>query len=425
MKTDLRTGTSSSLESTRSALGRTHTVSWSDAAYASVCVLAFALPTDYIVAVGYADDPGARMPSVFAGMVAAVLCLPKLAQQLRFSRRFAPVLLVSGSMLVGVLTLALLALTGGTELNRSFGADRPLKLALMGILFVLAASEERWRGRLLLSYVVGWAAFVVYALYTIVSGRADVVEHHEIARTSIAGLDQNSQSVLVATGIIVVLAEMVQRRLSFRTIAHVAALLAGASAFLVGVSRSATLALVAGGALVALGGLRGPGRLTSRTAKLAAVLALLGGGGAVLLARSELVSEALTGLGQRFEYAVEGTDTGSRGAIASKALELALKNPWHGVGFSRARVYLGSDPHNGYLRIVAEGGALAAALLLAGLILALWAVLRSATPGPRLGPAAALVVVMIWAAAGQGLVEVPFWFFLALVSADAARPSTQ
>lgn len=390
-----------------------------DVAYASVCLLAFSLPTDYIVAFAYATEPGARMPSVYLGVLAAALCAPLLVQQLRPSRRFAPVLLIAGSMMVGVLSLAVLVALGDAGWNRE--AERPLKLGLMGILFVLAASESRWRGPLVFSYMAGWGIFVVYALHAVVSGQAEVMEHYEVVRASLAGLNQNEQSVLVASGMVVLLAEMVNGGISLRTVAYLAALLASGAAFVVGVSRSATLALAAGCALVAFAALRGPGRLTWRAAKLATMLALLVAGGAVLVGRNEIIGEAAQGLGQRFEYAVRGDDTGSRGRLASKALDLAVRNPWHGVGIGRARVYVGDDPHNSYARIVAEGGVLAAALLAAGLALIAAAVFRAAVPGASLGPVAALAVLMVWAAAGQALVGVPFWFFLAVVSADAAR----
>jgi O-antigen ligase len=78
---------------------------------------------------------------------------------------------------------------------------------------------------------------------------------------------------------------------------------------------------------------------------------------------------------------------------------------------------MGNDPHNSYLQIVAEGGILAALFLVGALVATGMVLLRAAAPGPVLGPAGALVSLLVSAVFGGELWRLPFWFFLGIVAA--------
>jgi len=387
-------------------------------ALVAVCALSVAVPTDYLVAFVLEADETFRAPSVYLSLAALLLSLPFLPGA-GLRTRIAPILLVAGSMVVGMVSLVALRWSGVGS-GPMARLDWPFRLAVMSILFAFAARQEAWRRRLLLSYLLGWAAFVAYGLYFLQSGRAELLQHYEVARASLLGLDQNEQSVLVATGMVLLLDEMLARGSMATVPAYLAALLAGGVVFASGVSRSGTLALACGLAVVLVGWARGRAApLARRTVRAILLLALLGGGAVVVARRSAPVREAVEGLAVRMDEALAGRDLGQRDELAMRTWRLAVANPWHGVGLGRAQEYLGGDPHNGYLRIVAEGGALAALLLLAGLLLTGFALARQVWRGRGAGPAGGLAVLLVWAAAGQALVQVPFWFFLGVVAAGA------
>jgi hypothetical protein len=385
-------------------------------ALVAICLLAAAVPTDYLVAYALEADESFRAPSVYLSLGALLLSVRFLFGA-GLGRRVAPILLVGGSIVAGMVSLLVLRWSGigGGPLGR---LDWPFRLAIISILFAYAASHARWRRPLIASYLGGWAAFVVYGLYLLAVGGADVMQHYDVERASLFGLDQNEQSVLVATGLVLLFDDMLVRG-SFATVPlYLAAMLAGSVVFTSGVSRSGTLALACGLAVVLVGWMRrGTAHLTRRSFKLALVVALLCVGGVVIAQRNPLVAQAIDGLTQRMGDAFAGRDLGQRDALARETWRIALENPWHGVGFGRAQRYLGGDPHNGYLKILAEGGALAAVLLVAGLLLTGAALARQVSRGRGAGPAGSLVVLLIWAAAGQALLGLPFWFFLGVVVA--------
>lgn len=384
-------------------------------ALATICALAGTIPIEYAVAFLLEADKTFRGLGTYLSIVALLLSLPFLPGA-RLGKRIAPILLIAGSMFAGMLSLFALRWDGylGGPIGR---LDWPFRLAVMSVLFAFAASQRAWRRRLLNSYLLGWGAFVGFGLYMLLSGRAEIVQHFDVERASIAGLDQNEQSVLVATGMVLLFDEMLSRGL-VGTLILLGGLLVGMVVFASGTSRSAALALACGLTVVIVGWFRSrSARLSRQTARLALVLALLVGGAAVVMQRSVLAGDEFAGYALRVQAALAGQDLGKRDELVKRTWSIAVANPWHGVGFGRVREYLGGDSHNGYLRIFAEGGALAAILLFAGLMLAGAALLRQVRGGQRSGAAGGLVVLLIWAAAGQALVNVPFWFFLGVVVA--------
>jgi O-antigen ligase len=380
-----------------------------------ICGLAAALSIDAIVG---SVVSASRGPSVYLGLLATVLALPLLPSVLRIGSRLAPVLCFAGSLLVGWGVLLILVLTREAQWNPDHMSDRPFKLLVMALLFALVASDPKWRPRMLASYMAGWGAFIAYGLFNIATGRATAVDYEGVARITVmaAGPRENEQAVVVATGMVMVLAALM-RSTGVWAALYSGVLLASSLVFLSSSSRSGALALAAGSAIVMFGWVRhGEGRPLGRALRLGGVLALLAVGMAVVAARNPVAAEAMSGLQTRFAATTGGSDYGLRDVLAARTLDIALRNPLHGVGLERTNDVLGGDPHNGYLKIVAEGGVVAALLLAGGLVLTGAAVVRNARWGAGLGPAAALVVVMTSAMAGQELMHNRFWLFLAVVA---------
>src|SRR5689334_23194126 len=81
------------------------------AALVAICALAAAVPTDQLVAYALQADQTFRTPSVYLSIVALLLALPFLPGA-GLGRRIAPILLIAGSMVLGMLSLATLRWSG-------------------------------------------------------------------------------------------------------------------------------------------------------------------------------------------------------------------------------------------------------------------------------------------------------------------------
>ena len=106
--------------------------------------------------------------------------------------------------------------------------------------------------------------------------------------------------------------------------------------------------------------------------------------------------------------------------LLGATIDIAVDNPG-GIGTGRTLDYLGMDPHNGYAKVLAEGGILAFGLLLAAL---LWSAAYSARligSSANTGPIAAFALCSVSALSGQALVESAFWFFFSFVSLPAVE----
>jgi hypothetical protein len=409
------------LEPYQRPLGQVH--AGADApAKAFTCALAAALSIDPIVVTLVRPDEDFRAPSVYLGIMAMVLALPLLHSIPRLGTRLAPILCFAGSMLAGWVTLLALVLSREARWNPEHMTDRPFKLLVMALLFALVASDPRWRPRLIASYMAGWATFVAYGLFALATGQAEARQYTDAVRTTVAALGprENEQAVLVATGMVIVLAAML-RSSSWKAALYGGVLLASGPVFVSSGSRSGSLALAAGCVVVIVGWLlQSRGSPLDRALKLGLVLALLAGGAALLARRNTEVADAVGALGHRFQATAEG-DLGYRDVLAAETVRLALQNPWHGTGLERTRDFLGGDAHNGYLKIFAEGGILAALLLAGGLFLSGAALVREVRHGESLGTAGALALMLTVSAAGQELMRGRFWLFLALLTVGPLR----
>lgn len=390
---------------------------WTTAAQLALCAVALAIPTDEVIVAASGADRAAFAPTLYTGVAATALWIPVLLRTRWLSRHLAPLLLLAGAMLAGTSTLLLSIALHEARAAPEQLAYQPFKLLVLGVLFATAAQDPAWRRRLRRSYLAGWALFVAYAAWRIGTSRADFVRHAGgIVRVSVAGLNENQQAILVGTGIVLILAELLAERRPLRLAAWSAALLMGCGVFVFGVSRGATVGLAAGIAFV-VAGLARTRRLRRRPLLALAAALALGG----LLAGGSILAAAGT-LAHRFQATVSGGDLGDRDRLARAAVRLALDHPWSGIGFGRTAEYLGGDPHDAYLKIIAEGGAPAALLLAAALAAIAVSLARVGRIRQDLGSAGVLVLLLVTALVGQALMRPPFWCFLALTSAAALAP---
>lgn len=376
------------------------------------CALAASIPNDALFAL-VAENFG-RSPSYYVGMAAAVVSLPLLPQIARLATASLPlILLVSGA----TFSVLVWAVWGTAD---AYMYDRPLKCAYMAALFLWAGRDAVWRRRLLDSYVAGWALFVIVALYTVASGRADIRVHYdEVTRRAVLGMNENVQSVIAASGMVLLIPMACRSTTKLRALLIFTGFVLGGSVFVLGASRTGSAALAAG-VLFAVAGLlrsrefRLPVRMivVACAASAALVVSALGRNSSPL---SHDVAESAHSLGTRIQAAISGDDLGMRDETSGITWKVFLRNPV-GVGYAGTEKYLGGDPHNSYLKIAAEGGLAAVLLLVAGLALIARNVVRALRHADLVGPAAAFVLFSAAALTGQAIEELPYWFFLSFVA---------
>lgn len=375
------------------------------------CALAASIPNDALFAL-VAEDFG-RSPSYYVGMVAAAASLPLLPQILRVAAASLPmVLLITGA----TLSVAIWALFGTEDAYRY---ERPLKCAYMAVIFLWAGRDPAWRRRLLNSYLAGWGLFLIVALFMLGSGRADIRVHYDVARRAVLGMNENVQSVIAASGMVLLIPMACRSPTRVRALLIGAGFVLGSAVFVLGASRTGSAALVAGVLFAVVGvawsrELRLPLRMGIVSCAAAAALVVI-----VSAAPSspvyDDVADAAQALSTRIHSAVSGQDLGMRDEVSGSTWKVFVNAPG-GVGYDGTRKHLGGDPHNSYLKITAEGGLAAVMLFAAGLALIARNVLRALRHPDLVGPAAAFVLFSVAALTGQAVEELPYWFFVSFVA---------
>jgi O-antigen ligase len=358
---------------------------------------------------------GFRSPSWYVGILALCFAIPYLPGAARLALSCRPLVLLLAAFLTGLAVLGVNAAGGAASVSAGTNVDRPFKSLLMAVLFVAASVEPRWRRRLVNSFVLGWLAFVGLANYLVAAGQAEVVRHFEgVTRRAAFGMNENYMSVIAALGVVLLLDLGIAARRTATRLLTTTAALAGLGVFLFGSSRTALVALSAGVATLAWLKLwpRKRGWL-GKAVRTAVVAALLIAAVGFLLRSSHLFSTVWRGMGTRVSAAVTGEDTGKRPNLALATIALALDNPF-GVGAGQSAYHLLRDPHNAYLKVIAEGGIVAAGFLAAA-ALSLFPYIRRAAHAGEDGILAAFAVTVVSGFFGQAFVESPLWFFLALV----------
>jgi O-antigen ligase len=380
------------------------------------CALAASIPNDAALAL-VAEDLG-RSPSYYVGIAAVLASLPVLPRIVRAAVASLPLMLVATAAAFPVLLWAVSGSAGASTYDAST-YDRPFKFAYIAALVLWVGRDPVWRRRLVGSYIAGWGLFSIVVLYMLGTGRANVLVHYEATRRAVLGMNENQQSVIAASGIVLLIPMAFGSRGKLRGLLIVAGLVLGSAAFVLGASRTATAGLAAG-VLFTIVGLLRCRELGSIRRVVAAVFATSAALLVVAAARPsspvfEDVEESVTALGTRIQAALSGDDLGKRDEISRTTLEVFLDNPL-GVGYGGTYRYIGGDPHNSYLKIAAEGGIVATLLLVAGLTLIARNVFRALRRAELVGPAAAFVLFSVTALAGQAIHQLPYWFFVSFVA---------
>lgn len=388
------------------------------AAFGVMCMLAASLPNDSVLG-GYDPESGVglRSPSYYLGILAAglsVLFLPRLLQL--FMRCRALQLLVGATTTALVILLAMV-LTGEARIRTEYAIDRPYKSMLMALVFMYFASRPIWRRRLILSYLGGWIVFVAAALYLVFIGEAAVTLQFGAPRQTVMGMNPNVQATIAASGMVLLLMEAIYHRNLWQLGAGIAGFALGGIVFVAASSRTGLAGLTAA-LLVAMFSTT---RLAKRDRRRFILLRTIAVGvvlvGTVFWLRShdESFFEAFASMETRTGLALSGDDTGSRKEAMLATLGIVMAHPG-GVGLGRTIDYIGMDPHNGYVKIVAEGGILGLAFLLAYILVVVRDTANAAKRVEDQGAVAAFVLFSVAAASGQALVESPYWFFFSFIA---------
>jgi hypothetical protein len=389
-----------------------------------LCLLAASLPNESMLG-GY--DPTTNTgntPCYYIGMAAAVVSVAFLPRLVRLGLRSQAWLLMVGAYSAAFLILLAWVAVGGVRWTGEYAIDRYYKDFYMALLFMTLAHDSVWRRRVLLSYTIGWGFFVCATLYLVLTGQADVGSQYGALRTSVRGMNPNVQSMFAASGTVLVFVEAASARSVPRIVLSTVAFFAGLAALSVGNSRTALAALVIAIAFILVSALRrrsaddsGPSR--GRTIAAAAAFLVIG---LWLVAKVTLLEDTTAAITRRIEATISGQDIGRRDVLAAETLDLFLRDP-QGIGLGRSLELLGgTDPHNGYLKMLAEGGLFGAALFVA----CAYVVIRNGRGWLRqsseMGPMACLVLFAVSAATGQALIEIPFWFFFSFFALPPPEP---
>jgi O-antigen ligase len=386
-----------------------------------LCVLAATLPLEYLFGgYDYRTGAGFRSPSYLTGLVILLGSLFFLPELFRLLWRAPAILFLLAAFLLSLAINQWLVLSGATLLRHSpreviYGLSQPFKMIAMSVFFLMAADRPRWRRRVVVGYMTGWFLFVLYSIYLSLTGQIETVGNADVTRISVMRMNENEQSIYAASGMVILLMELLETRRTLVAALCVVGVLLGGAVFLLGASRSALVVLVVTtllGITITCKTRTGIVRTTSLPRLVAAAVLIAVGSGAVL-SSSELARRALASLEARISASLHGEEYGSRDQLAARTFQLAAEHPF-GVGLENSHDYLDKDPHNGYLKMFAEAGVSGGLLMLIGLgLLAVNGVRWARVPG-NTGPLMALAMFAFAAAAGQALEERAFWFCAAL-----------
>jgi preprotein translocase subunit Sec61beta len=363
-----------------------------------------------------------RSASFYLGLVVVILAVPVSARFAKLLLGTTPFLLLALAFLVSYVALAAKVFADHAPVSVFLTADKQAKLMLVATLFLGPARLPAWRRRLVLSYMAGWVLFISVSLFLLFTGQLRATEMSRGVRISLLGMNENGLSIFAAAGLILVFTEMNVNRSSIASVLGIGAIIGGTVIFLLGVSRTG-LAGFAGGLTVAifclvLGEAKRVGRTIIRVASRGLVPGLIT---MLLVLQTQNLSSTMVAWEGRLESAADGTDRGYREELNEQTLRLALDNPM-GVGQDQAITFLGGvDPHNGYLKLFAEGGFLALGILLIGLTLVMALCLKLGRDRANAGILGAFAMLSITASAGQDINNINYWFFLALICAADVR----
>jgi hypothetical protein len=396
--------------------------------FSVLCALAASVPNESLFG-GYDRDTGVgfRSPSYYFGIIAVGLSVVFLPRLVRSFLSSTPMVLMTAAFSIALVVLAGFLITGEPH-QRDYGIDRQYKSIYMALMMLVPAAHPVWRQRVRDAYFIGTFVFVAIAIVLVITGRASTSNHLYATRTAVLGMNENVQSIFAASGVLLALARALLERRTRYLVLWGALYLVGIAAFLLGSSRTGLVGLLLGHALIVALTLFGRSAAKKPLARvrIPIVVLLLIVSFVAVATEVQAVQTAVTSMETRSELALQGRDVGHRDILVAATMKLFLDNP-AGVGMGRTWEFLqGSDPHNGYAKLAAEGG-IAAILTF---LLAQFALLRNtrkwiAVDSHEIGTAACFVLFSVSAATGQALAESPYWVFFALLAAAPRGPQRE
>jgi hypothetical protein len=384
----------------------------------ALCVLAATVCNDNL----FQWEERARSPSFFVGIAVAVFSIPFMPHLVRTFLRMPALVLASACMVTGLAVLLAFVLAGQATFESAEAVDRPFKELFMALLFATLAGKRAWRRGFELSYMAGWGIFVIVAIVFSYMGWSKADETVGIRRVSVLFMNANVQSLVAASGMTYLVVVALRMQSIRKAALLIPPFIAGTYVFLLGSSRTA-LASFAGAVVISIVLVPKTG-FFGRMGKPWRVLPA-----ALIIAATALWSmhgsdESLQQVGSlqtRVLAASDGSDVGLRDVLARKTWQIAVDNPT-GIGLGRASNYLNNkDPHNGYLKILAECGFFGAALFASALVVLMKGTWKRMRDGQNLAILSGFIVFSIGGMSGQCLIETPYWFFFALLAAPTPQ----
>ncbi len=294
-----------------------------------------------------------------------------------------------------------------------------IQLIILGGIFLYVSDRRDLRNRLLWAYWLGWMLLVLWSLSSYAHGDYQLWEHGSVIRVAqISGYTANQHARQIAAGMLVTFTLLLtQRRILIRFVGVVIFVVA-AFVLLITNSRGGISSL-----LLTLGLFFMAQPLYARSSRRFATLGVL----IVLLVFGLQYVFFETSDGRRFwnSYVLRvnqllyAENDSSRERIAQATIDVFWEKPL-GVGQQNSQAYLrerlGSayDPHNYYLRILAEAGLPGTIMFAAGLYMVVrngWRWLIYSGEDQFFWP---LLYFLIAAATGRDFHFKVFWFFLAM-----------
>ena len=376
--------------------------------------LAFTIPLEGIIA-SYAGSTTRTIPFYIAALAAllALPYLPVLARRLSKSGGF-PLLILAFCW--SSLLYYLKPLWQNQEVIML------AQLVAMGVMFLYVGPDPVWRRRLLWVLWAGWCVLCVLSLLDYTTGRLATWQYGGglVRARELVGLSTNQHAYVVGAGLIMSFS-MLQEGTKLRArLGLIGGIAVGCLAFMMGVSKGASLALIPPVILWLLFvparplHLAGRGRAGRLGLAIAAVVCVM-----AVTTQLELGRRLFGYTAARFQTMTSHSQgaLSQRDVLVAEGLRLAGQD-LVGVGQGNSVGLMGGgDVHNYYLRMLIDGGVLGFMLLLIGIFLIVrrgWRWYRESGEGAYFLP---LVYLVVASFAGRALQYKIGWFFLAMNAA--------
>ena len=389
-----------------------------------LCLLAATIPLEgsLLPLFRYFEISTYRTPSFLLGSFCAILSVfffPRIIKQLaRAPFIYFMLIACTLALLVRLMSGEFVVFLASYRKIDS-GVDQLFKQIYMAMMFLVLIENETWRKRLIRFFFIGWVLFILLSLYYIMSKQALLVYSEGTVRSRELLLwDANLHSVLSVVGTILCFDWLLGETRKWRSWGLFLIWALGLLSCFFGSSRIGTIILFLGLALVPMLRFRYPGQTQTNVRRLKEIMVVLFlfGVGVIILANIDIAQPFVSSVEKRFSLTFRYRDFGERDKLAGQTLDIISEYPF-GVGMGNASLLLrGSDPHNDYLRLVAEAGWLGGLFLFLGLISLLKNCVAWLKRGDPKGSITVLILLLMANMTLQGFHRQFFWLFLTLYS---------